>query len=83
MENNDEEEKESIDNEFTEQKAGPKNYVNAIDFRWSNILEEDREDILRANFIESLKKQTDGKNFSKKQIEDCLMNTVLKLKKKN
>ena len=30
------------------------NDENAIDFRWSDVTEEDEEDIALANFIESL-----------------------------
>ena len=35
------------------------NDENAIDFRWSDVKEEDEEDIPLANFIESLQKQAD------------------------
>ena len=35
-------------------------------FRWLDVQEEDEEDIALANFIESLQKQTDEENFSKK-----------------
>ena len=34
MEENDEEEKKTIDIEFTKEKAYPENYESAIDFRW-------------------------------------------------
>ena len=52
-EENEDEEKEQIDIEFTEQKADPENDENAIDFRWSDVQEEE-VDIDKANFIESL-----------------------------
>ena len=35
------------------------NDENSIDFRWSDVKEEDEEDIAVTNFIESLQKQTD------------------------
>ena len=66
LEENDEEEKEPIDIELTEQKkTAPYNYENAIEFRWSGV-QEDEEDIALANFIESLQKQTDEEIFPKK-----------------
>ena len=34
----------------------------AIDFRWSDVQEDDEEDIVLTNFIESLQKQTDEEN---------------------
>ena len=40
------------------------------------LKEEDEENIALANFIESLKKQIDDKEFSKKQPDDCLMIAV-------
>ena len=42
------------------------NDENAIDFRWSDVTEEDEEDIALVNFIENLQKQTDKENFPKK-----------------
>ena len=57
-------EKESIDIEFTEQKADPENDKTAIDFRWSDVLEE-YEDIANANFIDSYKTNW-WKKFQKK-----------------
>ena len=66
LEENDEEEKEPINTELTEQKTDPYNDENAFDFKWSNVQEEDEEDIALANFIESLQKQTDEENFSKR-----------------
>ena len=44
-------------------KTDPSNDENAINFRWSDVKEEDEEDIALANFIESLQKQTDKENF--------------------
>ena len=35
------------------------NYENTIDFKLSDVKEEDEEDVALANFIESLQKQTD------------------------
>ena len=63
---NDEEEKEPINTEFTEQKTEPYNDENAIEFRWSGVKEEDEEDIALTNFIECLQKKTDEEIFSKK-----------------
>ena len=54
MEENDEEEKDPINIELTEQKAEPYNDENAFDFRWPDVTEEDEEDIALVNFIESL-----------------------------
>ena len=53
-EEKDEEEKELIDIELTEQKSYSYNDEKAIDFRWSDLQEEDEEDIALANFIENL-----------------------------
>ena len=39
---------------------------NAIDFRWSDVKEEDEEDFVFVNFIESLKKQANEEIFPKK-----------------
>ena len=75
LEENDEEEKEPINIELTEQKTKPYNDENAIDFKWSGVQEEDEEDIALANFIENLQKQTDEEIFSKKVtgwlFDDC------------
>ena len=65
MDEKDEEEKESISIEFTEQKTEPYNFENAIDFKWSDV-KEDEKDIALANFIESLQKQANEENFFKK-----------------
>ena len=66
MEENDEEEKEPIHIELTFGKSDLDNTKNTIDFRWSDVKEEDEEDIALANFIESLQKQTEEEIFSKK-----------------
>ena len=42
------------------------NDENAIDSKWSDLTEEDDEEIALANFIESLQNQTDEKIFPKK-----------------
>ena len=68
MEENDEEEKEPINIELTDQKTDPYNDENAIDSKWSDLTEEDEEDVALANFIESLRKKTDEKIFPKKVI---------------
>ena len=65
FEENDEEENEPINIELTKQKTDPYNNENAIDFRLSDVQEEDEEDIVLANFIESLQKQTDEEIFQK------------------
>ena len=54
LEENDEEEKEQINIELNEQKTDPYNDEIANDFKWSDVKEEDDEDIALANFIESL-----------------------------
>ena len=46
-------------------KTDPYNDENAIDFRWSGVKEEDKEDIALANFGECLQKQTDEGIFQK------------------
>ena len=67
LEENDEEEKEPINIELTEQKTDPYNDENSIDSKWSDLTEEDEENIDLDIFIESLKKkQTDEKNSPKK-----------------
>ena len=63
MDENDEEEKEPINIDLTEQKTDPYNDENAIDFRWSDVKEENEIDIALTSFIESLQKQTDEENF--------------------
>ena len=49
-------------------KTDPYNDENSIDSKWSDVTEEDEEDIAMANFIKNLKKkkQTDEKFFQKK-----------------
>ena len=39
------------------------NDENAIDFRWSGVQEEDKEDIALANFIEKYKSKLMRKSF--------------------
>ena len=65
LEENDEEEKEPINTEFTEQNTDPYNDENAIDFKWSGVKEEDEEDIALNNFIENLIMHTDEEFFLK------------------
>ena len=50
------------------------NGENAIDFRWSDEQEGDEEDIVLANFIESMQKQTDQEIIKKssRMIVWCL-----------
>ena len=67
MEENDEEEKEPINIELNNQKKTvPYNNENSIDSKWSDLTEEDEEDIAKANFIESLNKVKWWEIFSKK-----------------
>ena len=47
-------------------KTIPYNDENSIDSKWSDVTEEDEEDIALVNFIESLKKSKLMRNFSKK-----------------
>ena len=68
LEENDEEEKEPINIELTDQKIDPYNDENAIDSKWSDLTEENEEDIALANFIESLNKANWWESFSKKVI---------------
>ena len=55
LEENDEEENEPINIELTDKTIDPYNDENTIDSKWSDLTEEDEEDIALANFIESLK----------------------------
>ena len=64
-EENDEKEKEPINIELAEQKSSSWNDENAICFKWSDVKEENEEDIALANFNESLQKQTDEIFFLK------------------
>ena len=67
LEENDEEEKKPINIEPTDQKTDPYNDENSIGSKWSDVTEEDEEDIALANFIESLKiKAKRWEIFSKK-----------------
>ena len=66
MEKNDEEEKEPINIELTDQKTDPYNDENSIESKWSDLTEEDKEEIALANFIESLKKANWWETFTKK-----------------
>ena len=67
MEENDDEEKEPINIELTDHKTDPYNDKNSFDSKWSDLTEEDEEDIALANLIESFeKKQTDEKIFFQK-----------------
>ena len=54
---NDEKEKEPIDIEFINHNADPENNENAIDFRQSDVQEEDNKEIAKVSLIESLQKQ--------------------------
>ena len=65
LEKNDEEEKEPINIDLTEQKADHYNNENAIHFRWSDVNKEDK-DIALTNLNESLLKQTDEEFFFQK-----------------
>ena len=47
-------------------KKDPYNGENSIDSTWSDLTEEDEEDIALANFIESLKKSKLMINFFQK-----------------
>ena len=64
---NDEEEKEPINIELTDQKSDPYNDENAISIKWSGVKEED-EEIALANFNESLQKQADEEIFFQKKL---------------
>ena len=57
-------------------KTDPYNDENAIDSKWSDLTEEDEEDVAQANFIESLKKKANWwANFSKKVTRWLLYRT--------
>ena len=66
LEENDEEEKEPINIEFTDQKTDPYNDENSIDSKWSDLTEVDEEDVALANFIKSLKKSKLMRKFFQK-----------------
>ena len=76
-----EEGKEVVGIELTEQNADPENDENAIEFRWSDIWGEDEEDIVKANLIESLQRQDAEQFFQKKEAEFCLIITATYIKK--
>ena len=76
LEENDEE-KETTNIEFIEQKADIDNDENVIGFRWLDVQGGYKEDITKTNFIMSLQKQTDAEISPKKFLEDCLIITVL------
>ena len=81
LEENDEKEKEPIYIELTDQKTDPYNVENSIGFKWSDLTEEDEEDIALANFIESLKKkQTDEKFFFQKSNYMIAVSYIMKRK---
>ena len=67
LEENDEEENEPINIELTDHKINPYNDENAIDSKWSDLTEEDEEDIALTYFIESLQMQTDEEIFQQKK----------------
>ena len=66
MEENDEEEKELINIELTDKKTDHYNDENSIDSKWSDLTEEDEEDIALVNFIESFKKSKLMRKFFQK-----------------
>ena len=68
---NEEEEKEPINIEPTEQKTEPYNDENAIDFRLSGVQYEDEKDITLANLIENYKSKLMRKIFQKSNWINC------------
>ena len=46
-------------------KTDPKNNEYTFDFRWTNGQQEDEEDIVKENFIDSLQKKTDEEELKK------------------
>ena len=66
LEENNEEERKTINIELTDHETDPYNDENAIDFKWSGVKEEDKEDIALANFSESLQKQVDEEKYPKR-----------------
>ena len=84
MKENDGEEKKPINIELTDQKTDPYNDENSIESKWSDLTEEDEEDIALANFIESLKKkQTDEKLFFQKSNYMIAVSYIMKIKLRN
>ena len=71
--------KEPIDIEFAEQKADPYNDENGFDFKWSDVQEEDEEDIALANFIEIYKSKL-IKNFFQKSNWMIVVSYLMKKK---
>ena len=63
LEENDEEAKKPINIELTGNKTDPYNDENTIDSKWSDLTEENEEDIDLANFFESLNKANWWENF--------------------
>ena len=61
-------------------KTDPYNDENAIDFRWSDVQEEEEEDIALANFIENLQKQANKENFQKKSNYMIAVSYLMKRK---
>ena len=64
LEENDEEEREPINIELTEQNIVLV-WWKCYWLKWSGVQEEDEVDIALVNFIESLQKQTDEEKFPK------------------
>ena len=61
-----EEEKEAIDIEFTEQKADTDNDENVIVFRWSDVKEKTRKTLLRLKWLRVYKSKLIRRFFPKK-----------------
>ena len=54
LEEDDKDEKKTIDREFTEQRSYSENNQNAINFRLSDVQRKNEENISKAYFIESI-----------------------------
>ena len=80
LEENDEEEKEPINIELTDKKTDPYNDENSIDSKWSDLTEENEEDIVLANFIESLNKSKLMKKFFQKSNLMIAVSYIMKRK---
>ena len=78
LDENDEEEKEPINIELTDKKTDPYNDENAIDSKWSDLIEEDEEDVALVNFIESLNKAIWCENFSIKSNYMIAVSYIMK-----
>ena len=61
-------------------KTDPYNVENYIDSKWSDLTEEDEEDIALANFIESLKKANWWEIFFQKSNEMIAESYIMKRK---